>query len=191
MDEAHERSLNTDILFGVMKRVVRSRRDFHLVVTSATLDADRFADFFGGAAIFRIPGRTFKVETYFTRTPVNDYVEAAVKQVLQIHLTLPPGDILVFMTGQEDITATCELVAEKLEEILLSSDDDQGEQSEAKRKLKREQLLILPMYATLPADMQLRIFQPAKVRVFCFLPFVSLRTKRQKWFGGINKNLYK
>jgi pre-mRNA-splicing factor ATP-dependent RNA helicase DHX38/PRP16 len=161
MDEAHERSLNTDVLFGVLKSVVRSRQDFRLIVTSATLDADRFAQYFGGAEIFRIPGRTFKVEVYFSKTPIADYVEAAVKKIIEIHLTHPPGDILVFMTGQEDITATCELVAERLGKILDKNDNDASEESKAKEKLKENALILLPMYSTLPGDLQARIFQPA------------------------------
>lgn len=89
---AHERSLNTDVLFGVLRRIVASRRsDLKLIVTSATLSADRFSDFFGSVPIFRIPGRTFKVETYFAKSIQEDYVMAAVKQALQIHFNSPPG----------------------------------------------------------------------------------------------------
>jgi pre-mRNA-splicing factor ATP-dependent RNA helicase DHX38/PRP16 len=66
-----------------------------LIVTSATLSADRFSDFFGGVPIFRIPGRTFKVETYFAKTIQEDYVMAAVKQALQIHFNSPSGKIFI------------------------------------------------------------------------------------------------
>ena len=88
-------------------QVVARRRDFKLIVTSATLDADKFANFFGTVPIFQIPGRTFPVDTLHSKTVQEDYVEAAVKQAIAIHLGQPPGDILIFMTGQEEIEATC------------------------------------------------------------------------------------
>jgi pre-mRNA-splicing factor ATP-dependent RNA helicase DHX38/PRP16 len=141
MDEAHERSLHTDVLFGILRKIVARRRDLKLIVTSATLNAEQFSDFFGGVPIFRIPGRTFHVEKYFAKTPPEDYVEAAVKQVLTIHLSFPPGDILVFMTGQEDIEATCQVIAERAATL-------DGVPP----------ILLLPMYSQLPADLQAKIF---------------------------------
>ncbi|CAK8566718.1 unnamed protein product [Lathyrus sativus] len=85
MDEAHERSLNTDVLFEILKNVVASRRDFKLIVTSATLDAQKFSNFFGSVPIFHIPGRTFPVNILWSKTPCEDYVEGAVKQAMTIH----------------------------------------------------------------------------------------------------------
>jgi pre-mRNA-splicing factor ATP-dependent RNA helicase DHX38/PRP16 len=145
MDEAHERSLNTDVLFGVLRKVVARRSDLKLIVTSATLSADVFSSFFGGVPVFRIPGRTFPVETYFAKSVQEDYVMAAVKQALQIHFNNQSGDILIFMTGQEDIEGTCAVLAEKMEQL---GDD-------------APPLLVLPMYSQLPTDLQAKIFEAA------------------------------
>lgn len=82
-------------------QILSVRRDFRLVVTSATLDADKFSRFFGGAPVFEIPGRTFPVDVDYARTPQEDYVSAAVERALKIHVSEPvDGDILIFMTGR-------------------------------------------------------------------------------------------
>ncbi len=144
MDEAHERALNTDVLMGLIKKVLARRRDLKLIVTSATMNSERFSRFYGGAPEFIIPGRTFPVDIQFSRSPVEDYVDGAVKQVLAIHVSQGPGDILVFMTGQEDIEITCDLVAERLKQL-----NDPPKIS------------ILPIYSQMPADLQAKIFERA------------------------------
>ncbi|KAI0344289.1 P-loop containing nucleoside triphosphate hydrolase protein [Trametopsis cervina] len=143
LDEAHERSLSTDVLMGLLRKILSRRRDLKLIVTSATMNAEKFSGFYGNAPTFTIPGRTFPVEVFHAKSPCEDYVDSAVKQVLQIHLSLPPGDILVFMTGQEDIEITCQVVNERLSQL-----DEPAP------------LAVLPIYSQMPADLQAKIFDP-------------------------------
>jgi pre-mRNA-splicing factor ATP-dependent RNA helicase DHX16 len=143
VDEAHERTLSTDILFGLVKDITRFRPEIKLLISSATLDAGKFSDYFDGAPIFRIPGRRFPVDILYTKAPEADYLEAATVTVLQIHVTQPPGDILVFFTGQEEIEAA--------EEILKHRTRGLGS--------KIAEMIICPIYANLPSDMQAKIFE--------------------------------
>ncbi|SPC61824.1 probable PRP16 - RNA-dependent ATPase [Ustilago sp. UG-2017b] len=145
LDEAHERSLSTDVLMGLLRKILTRRRDLKLIVTSATMNAERFATFFGGAQTFTIPGRTFPVDVLFSKTPCEDYVDSAVKQALSIHLSHPKGDMLIFMTGQEDIEVTCSVISERLAQI-----DD------------APPLLVLPIYSQMPADLQAKIFDASE-----------------------------
>jgi pre-mRNA-splicing factor ATP-dependent RNA helicase DHX16 len=144
IDEAHERTLHTDVLFGLVKDIARFRPDLKLIISSATLDAEKFSSFFDGAQVFRIPGRRYPVEIFYTKAPEADYLEAAVVTVLQIHLTQPDGDILVFLTGQEEIETASESLKERANRL----------------GSKIKELIVLPIYANLPSDMQGKIFEP-------------------------------
>nr|NVI75451.1 lethal (2) 37Cb [Cucujiformia] len=144
IDEAHERTLHTDILFGLVKDIARFRSDLKLLISSATLDAQKFSDFFDSAPIFRIPGRRFPVDIYYTKAPEADYVDACVISVLQIHATQPLGDVLVFLTGQDEIETCQELLTDRIRRL----------------GSKVKELIILPVYANLPSDMQAKIFEP-------------------------------
>ena len=77
-EEAHERTLHTDILFGLVKDLSRARPELKLIISSATLDAEKFSRYFDDAFIFKIPGRRYPVDIYYTKAPESDYVEAAV-----------------------------------------------------------------------------------------------------------------
>ena len=99
LNKNHFSTLHTDILFGLIKDISRFRSDLKLLISSATLDAEKFSEFFDDAPIFRIPGRRFPVDIYYTKAPEADYIDACVVTILQIHVTQPLGDILVFLTG--------------------------------------------------------------------------------------------
>ncbi|KAL1919541.1 uncharacterized protein VTP21DRAFT_2234 [Calcarisporiella thermophila] len=144
IDEAHERTLHTDIVLGLVKDIARYRKDLKLLISSATMNAQKFSEYFDNAPIFNIPGRPYPVQIHYTSAPEANYLAAAVTTVLQIHVTPAPGDILVFLTGQEEIEAA------------------QAALEHACRKLgkKIRELIICPIYSTLPSDMQSRIFEP-------------------------------
>ncbi|KAJ7712441.1 pre-mRNA splicing factor [Mycena metata] len=144
IDEAHERTLSTDILFALVKDIVRFRPELRLLISSATLDAEKFSEYFDNAPTFYVPGRQFAVDIHYTPQPEANYLHAAITTVFQIHTTQPKGDILVFLTGQEEIEA-CH---ENLQETSRALGN------------KIAELIICPIYANLPSEMQAKIFEP-------------------------------
>ena len=148
IDEAHERTLHTDVLFGLVKDISRFRDDdFRLVISSATLDADKFAAYFDDCAQFHIPGRMYDVDIMWAKAPEADYIDAVVVTILQIHVTQPvPGDILVFLTGQEEIETAAEILTQRTKGL----------------GSRIRELNICPIYSTLPSDMQAKIFEPTQ-----------------------------
>ncbi|KAK6639603.1 Pre-mRNA-splicing factor ATP-dependent RNA helicase dhx15 [Polyplax serrata] len=146
LDEAHERTLATDILMGVLKEVIKQRADLKLVIMSATLDAGKFQQYFDNAPLMNVPGRTHPVEIFYTPEPEKDYLEAAIRTVIQIHMCEEiSGDILLFLTGQEEIEDACKKIKREIETI----GPEIGE------------MKCIPLYSTLPPNLQQRIFESA------------------------------
>lgn len=159
LDEAHERSLNIDFLLGYLRELLPRRPDLKVIVTSATIEPERFAAHFGGAPIVEVSGRTYPVEIRYrplevavaadesddpddpdhevVRTELRDQTEAIVDAVDELSAE-PPGDVLVFLSGEREIRDT----------------------AEALRHLKNTE--VLPLYARLPTAEQQRVFQPSQ-----------------------------
>ncbi|RZC54329.1 hypothetical protein C5167_013199 [Papaver somniferum] len=117
LDEAHERTIHTDVLFGLLKQLTKRRPDLRLIVTSATLEAEKFSEYFFNCQILTIPGREHEVEVMYAKQPETDYLDAALITVMQVHLTKPEGDILLFLTGQEEIDLACQILYERMKAL--------------------------------------------------------------------------
>ncbi|ERF74662.1 ATP-dependent RNA helicase DHX35 [Endocarpon pusillum Z07020] len=152
VDEAHERSLSTDVLLGVLKKIKKKRPDLRIIVSSATLQAKEMASFFANEGdtdsqcrIISIEGRAFPVDILYLERPAEDYVEKAVQVAFDVHKNEANGDILVFLSGREEIETAIQLLSEQAAGI----------------HPKAQALLPVPLYAGLTTDEQMYVFEPA------------------------------
>lgn len=165
VDEAHERSLSSDILLGLLKKILKRRSDLRVIISSATLQAQDFLDFFepdrdseksmaDHGCIVSIEGRAFPVDVHYLEHPTEDYIERAVQTVFDIHSSEPEGDILIFLSGRNEIQTTIELIQDHIGRIPKTSHG----------------ILALPLYAGLSTEEQMYVFEPApenKRKVIC------------------------
>ncbi|KAF9140516.1 DEAH-box ATP-dependent RNA helicase prp22 [Mortierella sp. GBA39] len=161
IDEAHERTVDTDVLFGLLKRTKAKRRDLKLLIMSATLNVTKFSDFFNECPIYTIPGRTYPVEILHSRDTAKmgalkaTYVSKCVDTVTHIlNKEVRPGevgDVLVFLTGQHEIERACQDLKKAV----------QDQSSKDSKSVTLDQLQILPLYASLELLDQTTIFEPS------------------------------
>jgi ATP-dependent RNA helicase DDX35 len=158
VDEAHERSISTDILLGLLKKVMRKRPELRIIISSATLQAEQYLKFFTQSepekkpangdstqeigTIVSLEGRTYPIDVMYLETPAEDYVEKAIDVVFNIHSREGPGNILLFLTGREEIDNAIQAVSERAAQ--LSS--------------RQDVLQPLPLYAGLSSEQQLYVF---------------------------------
>lgn len=160
VDEAHERSISTDILLGLLKKIRKRRPELRIIISSATLQAEEFVRFFSDqvddtssqkaeesgnsktATIISLEGRTYPIDILYLESPTEDYVEKAVSTVFEIHTKELDGDILVFLTGREEIDTAVQAVAERSLQLPPAV----------------QSILPMPLYAGLSTEQQMYVF---------------------------------
>ena len=149
VDEAHERSLHSDVVLGLLKKILRKRTDLRVIVTSATVNASALKSFFDGAlrnrdresCIVSIEGRAHPVDVLYLREPAANYLQELVSTVLRIHSGEGRGDVLAFLPGGEEIDAAVAMLREAHD---------------------KNDLVLIPLYGSLPTASQALAFQPAE-----------------------------
>ena len=175
LDEVHERTAQIDIIMGLLKKIMKRRRDLKIIISSATVDAEYLRDFFNSgrevkdikeekgaekenkrkgsenrllpATILSVEGRNYSVDVYYLTEACPDYVRACVDTCVRLHEQEPPGDVLIFLTGMEEVDHCCTLLKQYCDTA-----------KDSKHGLR---LWVLPMYGSLAPTRQLKVFRPA------------------------------
>ncbi|KAG5437054.1 hypothetical protein PCANB_001175 [Pneumocystis canis] len=151
LDEAHERSIYTDILLGILKKIQRKRTELKIIVSSATLNAEEFLSYFNKddnntAKIISIEGKMYPVDILYLTKPTSNYIEKSIETIFEINSKEKDGDILVFLTGKEEIETCISKIIERSNQLISSGD---------------RKIVALPLYSGLSNQKQIEIFAPS------------------------------
>lgn len=155
LDEVHERSLNTDIILGLLRKIIKKRSDLKLIISSATFEAETVYKFFNKnetfdksqdtSVIISVEGRNYPVDIFYKLESVPDYVKASVDTAIKIHLNEAPGDILIFLTGQEEVETAASMLKDYSRDM--------------KNNSKVMKMFVVSLYGAMPMSEQVNVFK--------------------------------
>ena len=165
LDEVHERNVNTDIIIGLLKKIMRKRQDLKIIVCSATVDAEEIKLYFDeglkkkspedtaialDSVIISVEGRYFPVEINYLTEPCDNYIKASVSTAIGLHVSEGSydGDILIFLTGQDEVEEVVSQLIDRAKDLNY----------DRKKNENIKKLWVLPLYGSLPASEQLKVF---------------------------------